>query len=415
MKILKILSIVCIVMLAVTCLGFAGAGKGEPASAPAVEEKEATAMAVDEVWVDEWVFPSSNIITGVSAYHGMLNEFGADMAVEEINKAGGIRGKPVRVRWYDEGTQDSARAVAAMSEMLDRKPLLVMGPCSDVSVRAAVPLAVEEGVYSMCTMAGYPMAREFAPWTLTFVANDRDQARAGVYKWVELVPGMKKVVHFTAPQSGTWMSIAKAENSALQDHGIETVDIAVPYETVNYGPLAVRAMGENPDGMIFTSHPEGIAKIIVELHKRGWTDNSKFLLSQAAPVPELWEIGEGYLDGCYCWMWFDPNSENPRWQTLSKRHEESFGAPASFMMVWKGYDELHLIKKCFEDLKITGNPSKLKQERIAIRDYMNDCSFVSIFGPVDVVDGVRQNPTLLFTIENNRLGKKILVPLDIAK
>jgi hypothetical protein len=85
------------------------------------------------------------------------------------------------------------------------------------------------------------------------------------------------------------------------------------------------------------------------------------------------------------------------------------------MMVWKGYDELYLIKKCFEDLKITGNPAKLKEERIAIRDYMNNCSFDSIFGPVKIVDGVRQNPTLIFTIENNKLGKKIVVPLDIAK
>ncbi|KPJ87977.1 MAG: hypothetical protein AMS17_06940 [Spirochaetes bacterium DG_61] len=411
MKALKVISIIFVFMFAALFLCFAGGGKEKPAPAPAVEEK---AKPADAVYVNEWVFPSSNIITGVSAYHGMLNEFGADMAIEEINRAGGIRGVPIRVRWYDEGTQDSARAVASMSEMLDKKPLLVMGPCSDVSVRAAVPLAVEEGVYSMCTLAGYPMAREFTPMTLSFVANDRDQSRAAVYKWVEIVPGMKKVVHFTAPQSGTWMSIAEAENSALQDHGIEFVDIAVPYDTVNYGPIAVRALGENPDGMIFTSHPEGIAKIIVELHKRGWTDNSKLLLSQAAPVPELWQIGKGYLDGCYVWMWFDPNSDNPRWQKLSMRHEESFGAPASFMMVWKGYDELYLIKKCFEDLKITGDPAKRKEEMIAIKNYMNNCSFDSIFGPVKIVDGVRQNPTLLFTIENNRLGEKLVVPLDIA-
>ena len=412
MKVFRLTCIALTIVLAGAFLCFAGKGEEEPA--PAVEEEEVEVKAADDVWVDEWVFPSSNIITGVSAYHGMLNEFGADMAIEEINKAGGIRGKPVRVRWYDEGTQDSARAVASMSAMIDTDPLLVMGPCSDVSVRAAVPLAVEEGVYSMCTLAGYPMAREFAPNTLSFVANDRDQARAAVYKWVEIVPGMKKVVHFTAPQSGTWMSIAKAENSALHDHDIETVDIAVPYDTVNYGPIAVRALGENPDGMIFTSHPEGIAKIIVELHKRGWTDKSKFLLSQAAPVPELWQIGEGYLDDCYVWMWYDPNSTNPRWQNLSKRHEESFGSPASFMMVWKGYDELYIIKKCFEDLKITGNPAKLKEERIAIKDYMNNCSFESIFGHVKIVDGVRLNPTLLFTIENNRLGEVLVVPLDIA-
>jgi branched-chain amino acid transport system substrate-binding protein len=408
MKRSKIFSLAVVLVLASSLLCFAG---GQKESQKAATGQKATTG--DEVYVDEWVFPSGNIITGVSAYHGMLNQFGAELALEKINKAGGIRGKPVRIRWFDEGTQDSARAVAAMSAMLDMKPLLVMGPCSDVSVRAAVPMAVEEGVYSMCTMAGYPMAREFAPWTLTFVNDDQAQARAGVNKWLELQPGMKKIVHFTAPESGTWMNIAKAENKACQDKGITTVDIEVPYDAVNYGPIAVRALGENPDGMIFTSHPEGIAKIIVELHKRGWTNNARLLLSQAAPVPALWEIGKGYLDGAYVWLWFDPNSDAPRWQELSKRHQQSFGAPASFMMVWKGYDELFLIKKTFEDLKITGDPARLKAERIAIRDYMNNCKgFEGIFGTVDFVNGVRQTPTLLFKIENNQLGSKVVAPVE---
>jgi len=415
MKGLKILLIVLSVVFfaSITCFAGGGGAKKEETSAPAVKEEAAPAPAEDAVYVKEWVFPNSNIITGVSAYHGMLNEFGADFALEKINATGGIRGVPVKIKWFDEGTQNSALAIAAMSKMLDMKPLLVMGPCSDVSVRAAVPLAVEQGVYSMCTMAGYPMAREFTPWTLTFVNDDKLQAMAGVRKWLELQPGMKKIAHFVAPESGTWMSIARAENEECNKQGIETFDVEVPYDTVNYGPIAVRALGENPDGFIFTSHPEGIAKIIIELQKRGWTDNRKFLLSQAAPVPALYEIGKGHLDGAYCWMWFDPNSKSPRWQELSKAHEETFGEPASFMMVWKGYDELFLIKKCFEDLKITGDPAKLKEERIAIRNYMNNCKgFDGIWGKVDFVDGVRQTPTLLFEFVNDKLANPIEVPVQ---
>ena len=102
-----------------------------------------------------------------------------------------------------------------------------------------------------------------------------------------------------------------------------------------------------------------------------------------------------------------------RWQNLSKRHEETFGEPASYMMVWKGYDELYLIKKCFEDLKITGNPAKLKEERIAIRDYMNNIKgFDGIWGTVDFIDGVRQTPTLLFEFVNDRLANPIVVPVQ---
>jgi ABC-type branched-subunit amino acid transport system substrate-binding protein len=174
---------------------------------------------------------------------------------------------------------------------------------------------------------------------------------------------------------------------------------------VDYGPFAVRALAEEPDGFIFTSHPEGIAKIIIELQDRGWDDNNAILLSQAAPVPALWEIGEGHLEGTHCWMWFNPNSDSPKWQNINAEHKRAFGQPATFMMVWKGYDELYMIKSAFEALQITGDPAKLAEERIAIRDYLNDLKdFDSVFGPVDFTDGIRANPILLFTVENNELG-----------
>lgn len=80
------------------------------------------------------------------------------------------------------------------------------------------------------------------------------------------------------------------------------------------------------------------------------------------------------------------------------------------MMVWKGYDELYLIKRAFEDLKITGDPAKLTEERIAIRDYLNNCrDFDGIFGKVDFIDGIRQNPTFLFKIEDNYIANTTIL------
>ena len=365
------------------------------------------------VAVDEWIFPSSNIITGVSAYHGMLNEFGANIALEEINSSGGIAGKPAFVKWFDEGTQDATRAVQAMSAMLDMDPLVVLGPCSDVSAKAAVPMCVEEGVYSLCTLSGYAEAREFTPWTSMFITDPSKMAIPPVKEFIDLNPGMEKIVHFIASESATWMFMADSEDSACEEKGVEVVRIDVPYDTVDYGSFAIKALAENPDGFIFTSHPEGIAKIIIALQDRGWDNNNAMLLSQAAPVPDLWTIGEGHLEGVYCWMWYDVNSDSPKWQNIVEEHQKSFGEPATFMMVWKGYDELYMMKDAIETLKITGDPAKLAEERIAIRDYLNDLKdFDGVFGPVDFTDGVRENAILLFKIENNLLSNKVeLEPL----
>ena len=408
MKVLKLVSIILIIMLCGIFICYAGGNKEKPVSAPAVE-KEA-AQAEDNVYVDEWVIPCINIITGVAAYHGMLYTFGNDLALEEINKEGGIRGKPVRLRYFDEAIQDAARAIAAMSGALDMKPVIIMGPCGDYA-KASLPMAVEEGVYCMSTLTGTDVCKQFQPWTLCFTSEFKPQAFAATAKWVELNPGMKKIVHFINTQSSVWPAIAKVEDEGLYRYGIETVSIDVPNDAVNFGQFAIRALAEAPDGFVFTNHPNGMAKIIIELQKRGWNNNNHILLSQAALDPTLWSVGEGHLEGVYAWTWYNPVSDNPSWQRLNERHMQTFGVPASFMMVWKGYDELYLIKRAFEDLKITGNPAKRKEERIAIRDYLNNVKgFDSIFGKVDFVDGIRQNPTFLFRIEKNYIANAITIP-----
>ena len=122
MKVFKILCVILAILLCGVFFCFANrGGDEEQAPAPAVEKEEAPAPAEDDVYVDEWIIPGINIITGVAAYHGMLNEYGVDLALEEINRAGGIRGKMVTVRWFDEAIQDAARAIAAMSNAI--KPI----------------------------------------------------------------------------------------------------------------------------------------------------------------------------------------------------------------------------------------------------------------------------------------------------
>jgi hypothetical protein len=52
-------------------------------------------------------------------------------------------------------------------------------------------------------------------------------------------------------------------------------------------------------------------------------------------------------------------------------------------------DEVFMIKACFEDCKITGDPAKLKEERLLIRDWFNNVDeFPGVTGPFDIVNGI---------------------------
>ena len=93
----------------VVAVGLIFAGCAAPAPAPA--------PAPDEPVVDKWVFPSGLFITGTFAYFGNELIFGTELAVEKVNAAGGIRGKPVEVVWYDMGSDDAAKAVVEIMSL----------------------------------------------------------------------------------------------------------------------------------------------------------------------------------------------------------------------------------------------------------------------------------------------------------
>jgi ABC-type branched-subunit amino acid transport system substrate-binding protein len=148
-----------------------------------------------------------------------------------------------------------------------------------------------------------------------------------------------------------------------------------------------------------------MVKIAFELKKRGVDENRRFLFFHAAGTPEFWELADGKLDGAYVWSLFNPKSKNPRWQKLARMYEEKYNSPAASWVIPADYDAVYLIKSCFEDLKITGCPDRLKEERIAIRDWMNnirDYEFAANI--ISVVDGEYQAPAWMFTIENNNLS-----------
>jgi urea transport system substrate-binding protein len=77
---------------------------------------------------------------GVELY-GQQAKLGLDLAVKDINAAGGILGRPIEVIYADDKTSPEA-AVAAMHELIERDHVLaVVGPITSRNLNAMVPVA----------------------------------------------------------------------------------------------------------------------------------------------------------------------------------------------------------------------------------------------------------------------------------
>lgn len=85
-------------------------------------------------------------LTGEGASIGTVNKVGAEVAVDEINKAGGINGKPLEII-YEDGQCNAIKANTAAQKLIevDKVPLIIGGLCS-TETSAFAPGAMEKKV-----------------------------------------------------------------------------------------------------------------------------------------------------------------------------------------------------------------------------------------------------------------------------
>ncbi len=103
------------------------------------------ALSVPATAQDTIKIPNIIELSGAGATVGNNWKNGADLAIAEINAAGGILGKKIATEVVDTAS-DPGKARAAIQRALDQKPLVIFGPIYSGSVKATMPLTAEAEV-----------------------------------------------------------------------------------------------------------------------------------------------------------------------------------------------------------------------------------------------------------------------------
>lgn len=359
-----------------------------------------------KVVVNEWQVPFLNSLTGAIAAIGEFLQWGAEYAAAEINAAGGIAGKPVKVIPVDTAL-DPQKGSVEMARLV-KDTLVAMGPVPEPVIMAAMPIAVENGMVSMTATTSYEYAAKFFPWTVSWFPPTLDRLPPLVAAWAKQFPAMKNVVQFIEPY-GPWPGMAGAHSSALKSLGIkELTKVDVPSDAVTFGPLAVKAMAQKPDGVILVTNAEKAAKLIKELKNLGWTKMNQILVFSSADDAQLYATGGADINGVQVYNYLNLETSNPRWDKFKTEFAKAHNGNMPFSLSPNYYDALYMIKEAIEKTGVTGDPKKLKEERKKIADYMaNVKGFKGLLFDWDMKDGVPTNkPTYIFEIQG---GKKKLV------
>jgi branched-chain amino acid transport system substrate-binding protein len=354
--------------------------------------------------VAEWDISFLSVLTGPVAFAGAPAVWGAEFAAKEINKAGGMRGVPIKFTKHDTAF-NTAKAVSAMTKAVETS-IVVFGPMDGPGGDAAGPVAAEANVPIFAAFS-FPEARDRAkPWGIAYMGDSPDGSVLAAAEWIKLNPDIKSVAVFYMPADPAQVDEFKAVETTLKKMNVKVVGpVEVQTGQLDMGSAVIKAMNLKADGYYCILRAGEYTKVATEFFNRGMTEGRRICATFAANSPTLLEVGKGKLNGTYIWNKIDPGHQGAKWQAFVEAYKADHSGQLPLLNTAPNYyDVVYALKAAFEALNISGDKAKLQDERKKIAEYLfNSKEFDGLQGKFKWVNGKRIGPYYFFQIKDDKL------------
>jgi len=306
-------------------------------------------------------------ITGQYASFGAQMKNGGDMAVADINAAGGVLGKKLDLSTGDDAC-DPKQAVAVANQMTGAGVKLVAGHyCSGSSIPASKVYAESDMVQISPASTNPTLTDDRAGPNIYRVCGRDDQQGGVAGKYLASHLGDKKIAFVqdkTAYGKGLADETKKAMNAAGKQ---EEMYEAITAGEKDYSALVSKLKQANIDLVYFGGYHTEAGLIIRQMRDQGM--NTILMGGDALITQEFWSItgpaGEGTL------MTFSPDPrKNPAAAEVVKRFKDKGIEPEGYVLYT--YAALQAWKQAAEKAKSIESADVVKA--------MNDTEFDTVIG-----------------------------------
>ena len=159
-------------------------------------------------------------VTGPASFLGEPERNSAQMGVDEINKAGGVRGHKLELITYDTGG-DATKAVQLANKLIKNDHVFaIIGPSTTGDAMAVIPVVEKAGIPLISCAAGIKITDPVKKWVFKTAQNDT-LAVARIYE--QLRKERKSKVAILTVSDGFGASGREQLKSQAASHGIEIV------------------------------------------------------------------------------------------------------------------------------------------------------------------------------------------------
>jgi branched-chain amino acid transport system substrate-binding protein len=338
-------------------------------------------------WSQDLVLGLSHAKTGRYAGVAVGTEIAVDIAVAEINAAGGVNGRKIRIEKFDTGGEARNAQVAVQKFAEDAKALGVIGPFSSQEAQVGFAAGERLEIVQIPNAASAPGLTKDRKWAFR-ITEDEAKQFGRLLKSMETkggVSGKTAAVMFPSDEFvgkalATWMP------GLMEANGWKMVIPAEGFATnaTDLSPHVTKLRGNTPAVLAFAGLPEGTAKVMKELRRQG--HNSMLIGAQIFADPDIGKIlgadGEGAT--FVAWYWWDANDRTRQFERkfLEEAKKRGITKSGAHHVDASAYDIVYVFADAMRRASITGDAAKLKAERTAIRDTLRTTNVAGVTGNV---------------------------------
>ncbi len=279
-------------------------------------------------------------ITGRDASFGEAASRGAQLAVDELNSAGGILGRPVELLIEDNRSLPGESATAVKKLISRDKVVALIGECASSRTLEAAPLAQKAGIPLVTPASTNPKVTAVGDCIFRMCFADPFQGEVlANYAWKKL--GVRKAALLTDPGSPYSTGLADVFSKTFTALG-GTIVAAQRYsggdKDLRAQLTAIRAA--NPDALFLPGYYVEAGLAAQQAAELGI--HAPLLGGDGFEAPQLLGIGGAALNGTYYSTHYSPESGNPVSKNFVAAYRTRYGdAPVGLAAL--SYDSVRLI------------------------------------------------------------------------
>lgn len=299
----------------------------------------------------------SGQLTGPHANMGVSGRDGILLAIDKINAAGGIAGKPVELLVRDDmGTPEGARA--ADQKLINTGVVAILGHMTSSQSMAALPVVEKSGMVLLSPTTSTPRLTRQIDHFFRVIDDSGTEARFLARHIIDKIKIKRVAAIYDKNNAAYTNTFLNAFRDEFQKNGGNLTE-EIGYssdEKPFFGPLVTQLQASEAKALVIISSALDGALIAQQSRLHGWGADlfgSGWTLS--AP---LIENGGKAVEGMSFVCWYDFNSQAPEFLKFQKEYQNRFKQSANFM-AGNAYESMLVLAAALE--KTDGRAKGLAQ------------------------------------------------------